>query len=131
MPSPASSRDLPRRSVGTAKSINRMASCPRGRASCGEAIKLSRREMRKSRNPRSRFTARQLGRGAILTALALGAQSGCTREFYREWANQDVSEAVFEKTRDPRWRMDVFSVEPPRSRGSPIRTIRKCRLPPR
>ena len=40
-------------------------------------------------------------------------QSGCTREFYREWANQDVSEAVFEKTRDPRWRMDIFSVEPP------------------
>ena len=69
--------------------------------------------MRKSRNPRSRFTARQLGIGAILTALALGAQSGCTREFYREWANQDVSEAVFEKTRDPRWRMDIFSVEPP------------------
>ena len=24
------------------------------------------------------------------------------REFYREWANQDVSEAVFEKSRDPR-----------------------------
>ncbi|WP_148592789.1 TolC family protein [Aquisphaera giovannonii] len=38
---------------------------------------------------------------------------GCTREFYREWANQDVSEAVFEKSRDPRWRLDVFSVEPP------------------
>ena len=42
-----------------------------------------------------------------------GRRSGCTREFYREWANQDVSEAVFEKTRDPRWRMDIFSVEPP------------------
>ncbi len=69
--------------------------------------------MRNSRNPRSRFTARQLGIGAILTALALGAQSGCTREFYRDWANQDVSEAVFEKSRDPRWRMDIFSVEPP------------------
>jgi hypothetical protein len=69
--------------------------------------------MTKSRNPRSRFTARQLGKGAILTALALGAQSGCTREFYREWANQDVSEAVFEKSRDPRWRIDVFSVEQP------------------
>jgi hypothetical protein len=69
--------------------------------------------MRKSRNPRSRVTARQLGIGAILTAVAIGAQSGCTREFYREWANQDVSEAVFEKTRDPRWRMDIFSVEPP------------------
>jgi hypothetical protein len=81
--------------------------------SVGETIKFSRRDMRKSRNPRSRVTARQLGIGAILTAMAVGAQSGCTREFYREWANQDVSEAVFEKSRDPRWRMDVFSVEPP------------------
>jgi len=45
--------------------------------------------------------------------LAIGAQIGCTREFYREWANQDVSEAVFEKSRDPRWRLDTFSVEPP------------------
>ena len=51
--------------------------------------------------------------GAILIALATGAPFGCTREFFREWANQDVSEAVFEKTRDPRWRMDLFSVEPP------------------
>ena len=71
------------------------------------------RSMKKSRNPRSRAAARQLGLGAILTALAIGAPFGCTREFYREWANQDVSEAVFEKTRDPRWRMDIFSVEPP------------------
>ena len=46
-------------------------------------------------------------------ALSTGAPLGCTREFYREWANQDVSEAVFEKSRDPRWRMDLFSVEPP------------------
>ncbi len=61
-----------------------------------------------------RFTARRMiVPGNVLTVLALCAQLGCTREFYREWANQDVSEAVFEKTRDPRWRMDVFSVEPP------------------
>jgi hypothetical protein len=51
--------------------------------------------------------------GAILATALFGVQFGCTREFFREWANQDVSEAVFEKTRDPRWRMDVFSVEPP------------------
>ena len=69
--------------------------------------------MRNSRNPSFRFTARQLGTGAIWIALALGTQPGCTREFYREWANQDVSEAVFEKSRDPRWRIDLFSVEPP------------------
>jgi hypothetical protein len=69
--------------------------------------------MRNSRNPSFRFTARQLVTGAIWIAMALGTQPGCTREFYREWANQDVSEAVFEKSRDPRWRIDVFSVEPP------------------
>ena len=57
--------------------------------------------------------ARRIGLGAILVAMATGAPYGCTREFYREWANQDVSEAVFEKSRDPRWRIDVFSVEPP------------------
>jgi hypothetical protein len=50
---------------------------------------------------------------AILAALAVGSQGGCTREFYREWANQDVSEAIFEKSRDPRWRLDTFSIEPP------------------
>lgn len=38
---------------------------------------------------------------------------GCGREFFREWADQDVTEAVFEKTRDPRWRMPVFTVDPP------------------
>src|SRR5262249_2460777 len=36
-----------------------------------------------------------------------------TREFYREWANQDASEAVFEKSRDPRWRIDLWSIDPP------------------
>lgn len=48
-----------------------------------------------------------------LVVLAVAAQAGCTREFFREWANQDVSEAVFEKSRDPRWRLDLFSVDPP------------------
>jgi len=69
--------------------------------------------MRESKSPRSHAGARRLGLRAILIGLAIGAQSGCTREFYRDWANQDVSEAVFEKSRDPRWRMDIFSVEPP------------------
>jgi hypothetical protein len=69
--------------------------------------------MKMSRNRRSRDVARRIGRGAILVAVFAGAPFGCTREFYREWANQDVSEAVFEKSRDPRWRIDLFSVEPP------------------
>src|SRR5579864_3445229 len=50
---------------------------------------------------------------AGLLWLALLANGGCSREFYREWANQDVSEAVFEKSRDPRWRLDMFTIEPP------------------
>lgn len=50
---------------------------------------------------------------AVLAAIALASQAGCGREFFREWANQDVSEAIFEKSRDPRWRLDTFSPEPP------------------
>ncbi|MDE2507102.1 MAG: hypothetical protein KGM43_07830, partial [Planctomycetota bacterium] len=60
--------------------------------------------------PRPRFH-----RGRILIAglLAITGQAGCGREFFREWANQDSSEAIFEKSRDPRWRFDVFSIDPP------------------
>ncbi len=52
-------------------------------------------------------------RVAAIALLSLGSGTGCGREFYREWANQDVSEAVFEKSRDPRYRLDVFSIDPP------------------
>ena len=70
--------------------------------------------MRTRRSPRDGGRALRLGTGAILlAALTVGGQSGCTREFFREWANQDVSEAIFEKSRDPRWRLDTFSIEPP------------------
>src|SRR5271166_3730409 len=65
------------------------------------------------RRKRSDALNRRLRRGALLTLLAVGSQSGCTREFYRDWANQDASQAVFEKSRDPRWRLDAFSIEPP------------------
>ena len=56
---------------------------------------------------------RRPGRIVAIALLALGSQSGCSREFFREWANQDVSEAIYEKSRDPRYRLDVFSVDPP------------------
>ncbi len=69
--------------------------------------------MRTRRSPRYGGTVLQLGKGALLAALTVGGLSGCTREFFREWANQDVSEALFEKSRDPRWRLDMFSIEPP------------------
>ena len=67
------------------------------------------------RSKRSDALNRRLRRGTLLTLtlLAVGSQSGCTREFYRDWANQDAAEAVFEKSRDPRWRLDAFSIEPP------------------
>ena len=61
-------------------------------------------------------TSRLLAGRTRMTALILiaaASQAGCGREFFREWANQDASEAVFEKSRDPRWRIDLFSVDPP------------------
>ncbi len=63
--------------------------------------------------PRFSGLCRRNHRAFALALLALGSQVGCGREFYREWANQDVSEAVFEKSRDPRWRLDQFSIDPP------------------
>ncbi len=48
-----------------------------------------------------------------IALLLLGMESGCGREFYREWANQDVTEAIYEKSRDPRYRIDEFSIDPP------------------
>ena len=64
---------------------------------------------------RDRRPLRSLGRVACAAILAVVAlwQAGCGREFYREWANQDASQSVFEKSRDPRWRLDMFSVDPP------------------
>ncbi len=62
-------------------------------------------ERRRASNPRRRAATL-----ALLTALL---PAGCGREFFREWANQDVSEAIFEKSRDPRWRIDAFSDAPP------------------
>jgi hypothetical protein len=61
--------------------------------------------------PRSGTRLRRVRVAGLLLALAPGL--GCGREFFREWANQDVAESVFEKSRDPRWRLDMFTVEPP------------------
>ena len=67
--------------------------------------------------PRSPKNFRRRLARAAMAGMALGAtlapQLGCGREFFRHWADQDVSEAVFEKTRDPRWRMDRLTIEPP------------------
>ena len=66
---------------------------------------------KKTNAPRRR--ARNRATTGLALALALGSNLGCGREFFRQWADQDVSESVFEKSRDPRWRMDLFSIEPP------------------
>ena len=84
------------RSVGRARTIVKP-----------EATFMNNRVRQPSRSLFSRLAM------AALATVALGAQSGCTREFFRDWANQDVSEVIFEKSRDPRWRLDMFSVEPP------------------
>lgn len=53
-------------------------------------------------------------RPALALALAsFAGLTGCGREFFRNWADQDVTEAVFEKSRDPRWTIPLFSIEPP------------------
>lgn len=69
--------------------------------------------MAEPRIPKLISPVARFGAAPTLLAMLLATQPGCTREFFREWANQDVSEAVFEKSRDPRWRLDTFSVEPP------------------
>ena len=69
------------------------------------------------RSPIARqLTRRMIGRSALAglaVGLGLTSQVGCGREFFRHWADQDVSEAIFEKSRDPHWRMDKFTMEPP------------------
>lgn len=73
-----------------------------------------------SRTPRDRDRRRSIRRRlarAAMAAAALGfslaPQFGCGREFFRHWADQDASEAIFEKSRDPRWRLERFTMEPP------------------
>jgi hypothetical protein len=66
--------------------------------------------LRRKPRRRNRFGRRRAAGAGLALLLSL---SGCGREFYRNWADQDVSEAVFEKSRDPRWRLDLFSIEPP------------------
>lgn len=59
-----------------------------------------------------RATGSRTARLALAIA-ALAASPGCTREFFRNWADQDVTEAIFEKSRDPRHRIDLFTITPP------------------
>lgn len=68
-----------------------------------------------NRLPQRRQTRRlRPARPALALALAsFAGLTGCGREFYRNWADQDVTEAVFEKSRDPRWTIPLFSIEPP------------------
>jgi len=64
---------------------------------------------------KKRSLQRRLAKAIPLAAFSVASLNltGCTREFFRQWANQDTTEAVFEKSRDPRFRLDMFSIEPP------------------
>ena len=61
------------------------------------------------RSPHSRAVRRTWAASALM----LLASTGCTREFFRNWADQDVTEAIFEKSRDPHFRIDMFTITPP------------------
>ena len=69
-------------------------------------------DKRKSRRLKRRKSSRLVQLGS-LAALAIAPGLGCGREFFRQWADQDVTEAVFEKTRDPRWRLPMYTIDPP------------------
>lgn len=71
-----------------------------------------RRRGRAAQPRQHRNQARKLASLGAWAAMALSA-TGCGREFFREWADMDVTEAVFEKTRDPRWKMPLFTIDPP------------------
>ena len=95
---------------------------------------------RAARNRRlNRWRARAGSVGPLAwRSLALGPGLGCGREFFRQWADQDVSEAIFEKSRDPRWRLKTFLDRARRRcRGSPTPTTptgrrrRRTTTPPR
>ena len=81
------------------------------RANHGRSPGMTIQPRRRWRVCSTRSLAKVAPRGLFLVALA--ASSGCGREFFRQWANQDVTEAVFEKSRDPRFRIDMFSIDPP------------------
>ncbi len=68
-----------------------------------------------ARTPRSRRPRRLslAARTAGLALLSLSPGLGCGREFFRQWADQDVTESIFEKSRDPRWRLPTFSIDQP------------------
>ena len=58
-----------------------------------------------------------LGRWTVLALAAAGFASGCSRQFYRTQADDEVYCVVDEKSNDPRWALDDYSIQPdPRSR---------------
>ncbi len=57
--------------------------------------------------------------------------SGCTRDYYRQQADDDVYCAVQEKTTDPRWAIQNYTIDvDPRSRYlmATIPTANRCHL---
>jgi hypothetical protein len=69
--------------------------------------------MASNRPLRKALWRKRLVRLGGLALLSAAPGFGCGREFFRQWADQDVTEAVFEKSRDPRWRLPMFTIDPP------------------
>src|SRR2546428_13963865 len=56
---------------------------------------------------------------ALVTAglLVLAVSGGCSRAYYRQRADREANGVIAEKSRDPRWPVQDFRIEPdPRSR---------------
>ncbi len=83
---------------------------------------------------RERGGVRQVARRAtclVLAAAILAAQSGCTRNFYRKRADQEVDEILTEKDRYPDWHIDQFHVYPdPRARFADATCPDRPPMPP-
>ena len=88
--------------------------------------------MKNSRNPRSRFTARQFGSAAIvLRRLRSGRSRAVLASFIASGPTRTSRKPFSRRAAIPAGAWTSSRSSPPRSRGSPIPTIRKCRrLPP-
>src|SRR5690242_13162578 len=66
--------------------------------------------------PLWRWITRGVGLGMVSLGLVLG-ESGCTRQFFRRRADEQVDAVIAEKDKYPQWQLDQFHVYPdPRAR---------------
>src|SRR5262245_26153979 len=92
--------------------------------------RTSRGNLRGMANP---FPLRTLSPvlGLLCILLALLAVSGCTRRFYRNSADKEVSEILAEKDQYPQWKIEQFHVYPdPRARFADPNNPDRPPMPP-